>query len=214
MLGRTTVLAVMFTLLFPVSGLGQGKPPTLRDEVRQKGSAWRTSFPEDLFLLALDQMISRSQIIFLGRVVNEKTRPSADEDSVLTDYTIEVADVYKDSLPVATPGKSLLVTRLGGNLVLEGKPVREDTPTFPPLAWVSPHLFFVSRPNWPGADFQYFFVGYSLGALEIAGDRIVCEGKDQKLIHPITKPYCNKAGGKDQFIQLVKEKIVALARNP
>ena len=91
----------------------QTKSPTLWDEVREKGVVWRISYPDWLFLASLDQMVSQSEIIFRGRVINEKTRLSADEDYVLTEYTIEVSEVYKDSLQAATLGKTLLITKSG-----------------------------------------------------------------------------------------------------
>ena len=140
----------------------QTKSPTLWDEVREKGVVWRISYPDWLFLASLDQMVSQSEIIFRGRVINEKTRLSADEDHILTEYTIEVSEVYKDSLQAATLGKTLVITKSG--------------------------------------------------ALAIENKRIVCKGQDEKLRHPITKPFCNKVGGKDEFLQVLNDKIVALEK--
>ncbi len=208
------LLSLLWSLSLSVAATAQGKSPTLRDEVREKGLVWRISYPDWLFLASLEQMVSQSHIIFRGRVINEKTRLSADEDHVLTDYTIEVSEVYKDSLQAVRPGKTLVITKAGGNLVLDGKPVRIDTPTFPPLKWVTPHIFFIARPDWPGADFQYYFVGDSLGALALENDRIVCKGQDEKLRHPITKAFCNKFGGKDEFLQVLNDRIVALKKSP
>ena len=103
-------IVLVFMLVVPYLH-AQGNSATLRDEVREKGAVWLISYPEALFLLTLDQMVSQSEIIFRGRVINEKTRLPADEDYVLTEYTIEVSEVYLDSLQAATLGKTLVITK-------------------------------------------------------------------------------------------------------
>jgi hypothetical protein len=205
-------LAFLFASCFLQGSPAQNKERTLRDEANEKGSASRASYPEDLFLATLDQLVARSDLIIVGRVVDEKTRLSADEDYVFTDYTVEVLEILKDSAQHTEIGKRLTVSKEGGNVVVDGRPIRVDTPTFPGLRWITPHLLFLARPKGAGADVQWHFVGGTLGALEINDDRFVCRGKDLKLGHPITHAVCNKPGAKEDFLQRVRDTIAEQSR--
>lgn len=181
---------------------GQVIAPTLRDEVRKNGFAWQISYPEDRALATFDLLISRSDLILRGRVVDEKTRLSKDELSVLTDYTVEVADLLKDPRHLTSVGGRLVVTKSGGNLLLEGKPVRIDTPNFPPIPWLTPHVFFIQRSD--SADAQYYFTGVGIGVLAIENRKISCQGRERQR-HPATRGLCGKA--ESEFLQFLKEKM-------
>ena len=195
-------ILVLCSLDVAVAVRGQVSSPTLRDEVRKNGFVWRTSYPEDRTLATFDDLISRSDLILRGRVVDEKTRLSKDELSVFTDYTIEVVDLLKDPQHLTSVGSRLVVTKGGGNLLLDGKPVRVDTPNFPPIPWLTPHVFFVGRSD--SADAQYYFTGAGIGVVAIEKSKTVCSGPERRR-HPATKQLCDKA--EDEFLQFLKEKL-------
>ena len=197
-------LVLLFTIPCPLPG--QVKAPSLRDEVRQHGGAWRITYHDDLLLATFDQLINQSDFIIRGRVVDEHTRLSPDEKSVLTDYTIEVLEIFKDPGNVLKIGDKLVVSKWGGNVVAEGKPVRVDTPKFPPIPWVQPHVFFIAR--WRGAApaGEYLFVGSEIGVVPIEHGQIVCNTRERSG-HPISKPFCGKT--EVEFLQVLKEKITA-----
>ncbi len=110
--------------------------------------------------------------------------------------------MFKDPQHLTSVGGRLVVTKSGGNLLLEGKPVRIDTPNFPPLPWLSPHVFFIKRSD--SADAQYYFTGAGIGVLAIENGKISCQGRERQR-HPATREFCGKA--ESEFLQFLKEKM-------
>lgn len=204
----TFLLPLLCSTVFTASpASAQVRAPTLRDEVRQKGFVRTSTHPEARSLATFDQLVGRSDLIICGRVVDERTRLSPDEYFVLTDYTIEVLEIFKDATHEAKVGDRLVVTKMGGNLVLEGKPVRMDTPEFPPIPWIAPHLFFVAR--WGGADApaQYGFTGVAAGVFAIHRGTIACHDR-HKLLRPSSiAPVCGSTEA--AFASVLKQKVDA-----
>lgn len=201
---------VAILLALPLWVAAQDDFPTIRDEVREQGYSWRIAGPaDDFFLATFDQLVERSDLIIRGRVIGERTRLDPGEMTVVTDYTIEVLQVFKDDGGTFQPSDRVVVTKDGGNMLVEGKPVRVDSPYFPPLRWLVPHLFFIVKGAYRGGE--YAFKGSAVGALQL-GDRIgaeegqgqvVCDGRQRKR-HPITKPFCGE--DTENLIRLVREK--------
>lgn len=204
---RIVAFLVILALAVAVSGLAQVKAPTLRDKVRKKAFVWQSSLPEWRTLVTFEDLITRSDVIVRGRVVDEKTRLSRNEHMVWTDYTIEVLEVYKAQRPL-TVGARLVVTKTGGNLLLEGKPVRIDTPWFSPIPWIAPHVFFIAGSML--TDAQYSFTGNEVGVFRIKKGNIAAHGFGKKN-HPIIDEFHKKS--EDEFLRLLKEKVAALAES-
>ena len=193
---------VLFNLVF-----AQVTSPTLRDEVRQKGYAWHTTILDFRTLATFDDLITRSDLIVRGRVVDERTHLTSNEDGVLTDYTIEVLEVFKDPQHLGSVGGKLAVSKEGGNALIDGKPVRVDTPQFSPIPWIAPQVFFIRRLEPEGSN--YFFTGGGIGVFAIEKNKIVCASAEQ-LRNPVSKQFCGSA--ESDFLQLLKEKIAALGK--
>jgi hypothetical protein len=187
---RVFILCALFGLFSVNETCAQ--VPTLRDEVRKHGYAWRTGISDELFLEDLVQVVDRSDVIIRGRVVNEGTRLSRDEMNVLTDYTIEILEIYKDSASNARVGARLIVTRIGGNLLLEGKPVRQESAGIAPIPWIAPHVFFIVRAPSPEADGEYFFASTVAAAYRLEQQKVVCDGQSQRR-HSVSGALCGKS---------------------
>lgn len=198
-------LALLCCLILSVlqGSTPQYKSPTLRDKVRQEGHVRSVGVADD-FIPSLDKLVSGSDLILRGRVVDESTRLSSDEYAVYTDYTIEILDVYKDDQSLVRVGDRIVVTRYGGNIVVEGKPISLETINVPPIRWVVPHVFFIRKPKGFGADAQYYFAGDNLGPFVLERGKIVCEAK-KELRHSVAAPFCDKS--ELQFLQTLREKI-------
>ncbi len=205
---KRSILIVLIVLSLGLLGASQTQiERSLRNEVRKQGFAWRISYSDYFFLATLEDLIRQSDLIVRGRVVDEKARFSRDERTVWTDYTIEVLEIFKDPQQLATAGDRVVVTKRGGNVLVEEKPVRVDTPSFPPVPWVAPHVFLITRWKGVDADGQYGFTGGPLGVWGSMNGKVVCDTR-RKSGHRITKPFCDKS--EPEFLRTLKEKIAAV----
>ncbi|HXE74594.1 MAG TPA: hypothetical protein VNN18_03015 [Candidatus Xenobia bacterium] len=173
--------------------------------------AWRISYPECRTRVIedpLDDLIVRSDLIVRGRVVDEKTRLSPDEYHVWTDYTVEVLAVFKDAQQMIQTGSRIIVTRSGGNIILEGKPVREDTPWFPPLRWIAPHILFIVQDPAVArnANSGYSFTCGEIGVYELSNGRVVSNSFGKKN-HRLIGELHNQSEVK--FVEDLKSKITS-----
>lgn len=202
---RTRVVLLTLFLLCLVTLTRAQVGLTLREEARKRGTAWRITISDRFFLATFDQLVSGSDLIIRGRVVDERTRLSPDDERVLTDYTLEVLEVLKDAQVALKVGDKLVVSKWGGNVLVEGRPVRADTPQFPPVLWVQPHIFFIARWTAKAAPGEYGFAGGQLGAFPLEHGKVVCKTQEM-LQHPVTMQSCGKT--EQEFLQIVKERIL------
>ncbi|MGH9814782.1 MAG: hypothetical protein ACRD6I_01760, partial [Candidatus Acidiferrales bacterium] len=133
--------------------------------------------------------------------VDEKTRLSSDENYVLTDYTVEILQVYKDSGRIHPVENRVVVTQPGGQLLVEGRPVRMDT-LLSPIKWIQPHIFFIKRVN------DSFGVNYltseESGSLPIKDSKVVCD-TDAKRGDPATAGICGET--EEDAVRKLREKL-------
>jgi len=185
------------------------KSRTLRNDVREFGFAWQISYAHHpRFLATFEDLITRSDLIIRGRVVDEHTRLGPRDWTVLTDYTIEVLKVCKDAEGTLKVGQRLTVTKEGGNMLVEGKPVRVDTALFPPVPWITPHIFFIGHRKETAPHWQYYFAGVELGAWEIQEGKILSHAYGTSS-HPLVSRF--QGMDEKEFLSLLQEKIAALA---
>lgn len=182
---------------------GAAKQPTLREQVRAKGNVWFFYHGERLFspITNLSTLVEHSDLVVKGRVVDEKTRLSDDEYYVLTDYTVEILEVYKDSGRIHPVDKRVIVTQAGGQLLVEGWPVRMDTP-LPPIKWIQPHIFFVKRFN-DSFGANYLTVSEA-GSLPIKDSKIVCDTHPGRR-GPATAEICGDT--EENAVRKLREKL-------
>ncbi|HSC77727.1 MAG TPA: hypothetical protein VLB32_04110 [Candidatus Acidoferrales bacterium] len=191
------VLAVLFSCL---AGAQQQRR-TLRDWAKQKGYVW-TTYGSDVWFgpKNLDELVERTNVIILGRVMEERTRLSTDEQMVITDYIVEVLDVVKSEDSSILPGGSLTVSKIGGNLLLEGRPVRMDTPGSPPIPWIQPHLFLLSKL----APDNGLYVGSStLSVFAVKDEKLVCSPSQAD--DRARKELCGKSI--NEALQVLKQRV-------
>ena len=104
--------------------------------------------PEQPNIAGMRERWAASDLVILGRVVDERAELAADKSTVWTHYTLEVLQVFKHASSGPEP-KSLNITVEGGN-VADGELVLSVVnEVFPPLPWVREHVFF-RRQNEDG----------------------------------------------------------------
>ena len=111
-------------------------------------------------------LIIPCELVVVGQIVDEQPRLAADGAVVLTEYTIEVSEVWIDPKGRVTPGQQLVVAHPGGEMRVESVPVRVETPDFEPLEWLVPYIFFLD----PAPD-GYRFRGGAQGIWHIQDGR-------------------------------------------
>jgi len=203
---RREIIFLAFWIFWPLAAYGQApaRPETLLDEARRKGFAYRLFVSDAEGPATLDGLIVKSDAIVRGRVVDEKSRLSDDEYQVLTDYTIEIGKVFKDLSGKLKEGDRVTVTKEGGNLLLEGHPVRFQNFEFPPLPWRKPHMFLLTRQKEPNRAGWYDFARAQAGVFPIMNGHVECGSKTQPN-NPFIKPYCGM--DEEKFQVLVKTKL-------
>ncbi len=110
-------------------------------------------------------LIIPCELVVVGQIVDEQPRLAADGAVVLTDYTIEVGEVWIDPKGRVAPGQQVVVSHPGGQMQVDGVPVRIETPDFEPLDWLVPYIFFLDA----AAD-GYRFRGGAQGVWAVRGE--------------------------------------------
>jgi hypothetical protein len=172
LIGRCLVITAL--TLSAVSLFGQQGIPTLRDKVRTRDYVWEVGVGDNFFITDLASLSRSSDLIIKGRIMDEKTRLSRDEMFVLTDYTVEILEIFKDTEKRGRVGARIVVTKSGGNIILEGKPVRQETKNHPTLRWIAPYILFINFQKWPGAESQFSFAAGADGAFGLDDGKVRC----------------------------------------
>lgn len=134
--------------------------PDLLDEARARGSVRRVVRLAEPQYHGLRERWAVSDLAVRGRVIDESIALSPDGQTLWTDYTIEVLEVFAHTGTSAPP--TIVQARAeGGNLVVEGRPLSVVNELFPRLPWVREHILFLVRS--PGEATLYRFLGGAQG---------------------------------------------------
>ncbi len=99
--------------------------------------------PEQSGFRGMREGWAASDLVALGRVLDERAELSADQATVWTRYTVEILQVFKLTGSGSQP-KSVVIAVEGGNVAGE-RAVSVVNEVFPPLPWVREHVFFLVR---------------------------------------------------------------------
>ena len=87
-----------------------------------------------------------SDLVILGRVVDERAELSADKSTVWTHYTVEVLQVFKRTGSGPQPNAVSLAVE-GGDVAERERSYSVVNEMFPRLPWVREHVFFLVRKD-------------------------------------------------------------------
>lgn len=91
---------------------------SLRDSSRREGGSATKTMGFEYDVVGVPELLSKSDLVLYGRIIEVKPRLSADESYVMTDYVIAPLKVVKNTKPMSTarPGEStqIVVNRPGG----------------------------------------------------------------------------------------------------
>ena len=191
----TLAITVLLFILAPMC-LGQASvhSKTLRDEAQEKGFAKHSEW-DDLPLHephTLEQLVKRSDLIVVGQVINKASRLSPDDSTVLTDCTIEVSEVLKDSRQNTGVPSEIVVTRRGGTTTVEGKPVEVKSVTFPNIPERAKAIFFIVRPEKPNGWWNAEFSLGDFGVWLFGNDAFLCTTNRKRTV-AYTSEQCGKS---------------------
>jgi hypothetical protein len=97
---------------------------SLRDRAKREGGSATTTMGFEFDVAGVPELLSRSDLVLYGRIIEVKPRLSSDESYVTTDYVIAPLSVVKNIKPMSTarPGEStrIVVNRPGGVLIDDG----------------------------------------------------------------------------------------------
>jgi hypothetical protein len=114
------VSAVAF-VIYAATNVSPAWGQSLVDIARQNGGSAGSVTDVCGPVQSLLDVLSQSELVVHGRIVDVKTRLSSDETQVITEYTIAPIQAFKDTRPasVSTPGavSRIVVQRTGGTLL-------------------------------------------------------------------------------------------------
>jgi len=160
-----TRIRVVLCLLF-TSGVALAQTGDLRQAVKAGPVVRQVLTAGDEFKDRV-ALVGPAAIVVVGQIVGEQPRLADDGSVVLTDYTVEISEVWVDPEGRAAPGQQIVVSHPGGQMRVEGVAVRIETPDFGPLEWLLPYVFFLDAA--PGG---YRFRGGAQGVWAIRDARV------------------------------------------
>lgn len=158
--------AWLILLMLPGLGAPAARAADLREAARQ-GPVLEVIYTAKPVLPGIGPLIIRSDLVFVGQVMDQKARLSDNASTVLTDYTIEVLEILVDLDNKLAPGGRLTVTKQGGQMRVDGVAVHVESVDFPPLRWLVPYVFFLVAT--PGG---YGFLGGAQGVWAVRRGRV------------------------------------------
>ncbi len=97
---------------------------SLLDRAKREGGSATTTMGFEFDVAGVPELLSQSELVLYGRIIEVKPRLSPDESYVMTDYVIAPLRVVKNTKPMSTarPGEStrIVVNRPGGILIDDG----------------------------------------------------------------------------------------------
>ena len=104
-------------------------PQTIPERVRANPTApMTTGVLVDIRPLSIEQLTAGAELVVKGKLTRQNSYPTADENYVLTDYLVIPERILGGRFPAsqATPGPAtpIILTVQGGELPVEGTPVR------------------------------------------------------------------------------------------
>lgn len=171
----------------------------LREAARVKGHYVGEFDPHwDYGSFDVETLAKNSAAVIVGVPVKKVgSRLSPSGQTILTDYEIEVSEVFKGPVSV---GSSVIVALPGGLVEFgDGTTAEIKTPNFEPLKLRATYTMFLSESN--AAPNGYALSGGPQGLLELVDDRTV------KSYGRPTDPVSEESKGKDRknFLRKVRE---------
>ena len=205
----TTVAFVIYAAMNVSPALGQ----SLVDIARQNGGSAGSMTDVCGPVSSLLDVLSQSDLVVHGRIVDVKTRLSSDETQVNTEYTIAPIQAFQDKRPasVSTPGavSRIVVRRTGGTLLTnDGLRLWTSINSFPEnecFALGEEVVAFLAYSNGTRA---YYFASGAFGAYRIRDG----------LVTPMTREVVSRRGDQPVeadvfFRELLRLRSVVDTRN-
>lgn len=108
---------------------------SLRERAKQEGGSATTTMGFEFDVVGIPELLSQSDVVLYGRVVDVKPHLSPDESYVVTDYEIAPLRAMKQTRLVTTarPGQTtqILVSRPGGVLIEGGYRLSTSATSYP-----------------------------------------------------------------------------------
>lgn len=90
----------------------------------------------------LADLVKESDLIVRALVVEGRSRLSIDERGIETDYQVRILEIYAAS-QMLNVGRSIVVTRPGGTLMIDGRTILQRETDFPPFENNGEYVLFV-----------------------------------------------------------------------
>ncbi|MEO5895595.1 MAG: hypothetical protein ABIS06_07830 [Vicinamibacterales bacterium] len=161
------VCQIMFVAIFGASSVAA--PQNLREAARAQAirnpgvSLEQPAPPSDYEPKAIEELAKESVVVLQARLWKASSYLSQREDRILTDYQIAQPKVIAGRLGVASPSlpgpvQPLILTEWGGEVLIEGVPVRGTDHSREPIRDGGEYLLFLreSRPPKPG-HYEIFY---------------------------------------------------------
>jgi hypothetical protein len=115
-----------------------------------------------------------SDAVFIARVKTSTVLPTEDGTLVFTDYEVDPRLIFRTPSPDAVvAGRRVIVTRLGGRLVLDDAIVGLELSSFPPLDLEQEYLFFLKYHRSTTSSGDFFDTREATGVFKLTESRLI-----------------------------------------
>jgi len=96
----------------------------------------------------MESEVANSDLIVMGTPVSSRSLPIQDRTFLFTEYSVNVDKVISTGKTNVTPGQTIMVSRGGGEMFVDGVLVKAIEPAFDPLRLNQPYIFMLRAiPN-------------------------------------------------------------------
>src|SRR5256885_13566035 len=124
MSGVKTIMKLFTSIVIAFSLVAVPATQSLRERAKREGGSATTTMGFEFEVADVPELLSKSDLVLYGRIIDVKPHLSPDESYVITDYVIAPLRAMKQTKPVNTarPGQTtqILVSRPGGGLIEDG----------------------------------------------------------------------------------------------
>lgn len=150
------MVANSVTIVALIVGLNIAESPqTLPDSVRQHGMVELT-ITNEYPLVSVSEIASSSDVIARVLVLQHQSRLTSDQRSIETDYAVQLLAVVRTKRPEVREGDIIHITKPGGEIVVDGKPIPAVERDFPPLDDGAEYVAFLKYRS-KHIDFEFNF---------------------------------------------------------
>ena len=176
MSGVKTIMKLFTSIVIAFSLVAVPATQSLRERAKREGGSATTTMGFEFEVADVPELLSKSDLVLYGRIIDVKPHLSPDESYVITDYVIAPLRAMKQTKPVNTarPGQTtqILVSRPGGGLIEDGHRFSIAVTSYPESEALTLGEEAIVFLQYNVNANTYSFTGGPYGVFRVVGGRV------------------------------------------